>query len=249
MGMFLGMVGIFGFIVSLITLIVFLIAKKPLKKVLIALVVSFVLFSAGISMDTDTNTNDIANKNNASPVVAQTTEVAATKEEVNPQPKEVQTPPPSPKIYSFGFDSTEFSKRFNNSAKEFESNFRINNINIEDGTVYNTFQVMLNDNIGIIGTINKEDNSLREISALMRGDGTAQSGLDIMLTIGMLISVSNPDLLPDDRGNILKDLGLLDKNVDINNLDGSTIRNGIKYGIMSSQELGIMFFISNANEN
>lgn len=80
------------------------------------------------------------------------------------------------------------------------------------------------------------------------GDGTAQSGTDILVTIGLLITSTNPDLTTEERAGVLQDLGLLSEGVDISQINQSTKRNGIKYTIKGSKELGVWFIASDANE-
>lgn len=55
MSMVFGLCGMIGFIIFLIVLIIYSIKKKPLKKVLIGLSVSFVCFVVGVSLPGNTN--------------------------------------------------------------------------------------------------------------------------------------------------------------------------------------------------
>ncbi|MFD1955994.1 hypothetical protein ACFSL6_17905 [Paenibacillus thailandensis] len=149
---------------------------------------------------------------------------------------------------TIGMTPEEFKEAFNSAAKEFDASFNINKLTVEEGQVQNTFQVMFTDNLGLTGTVNKKDGSVRDVMIMGAGDGTVESGTDIILAIGTLIASTNPTLTADERGDVLGDLGLLDENMNINDLDKSTIRNGIKYHIMGSDVIGIMFSAGDANE-
>jgi hypothetical protein len=149
---------------------------------------------------------------------------------------------------TIGMNPEEFKTAFNKASDTVKSSLKIKNIKVDDGQVQNTFQVMLTDKIAITGTVNKKDGSVRDVLLLGQGDGTAKSGTDIIVMIGTIIMATNSELSADDRGNVLRDLGLFDKNLDLNKLDKTTIRNGIKYHITGSDKIGLMFSAGDANE-
>lgn len=162
-----------------------------------------------------------------------------------------ETQPPEQESVPGSLDMTpeEFQQRFNEAAVRVESDFHIDTMDITAGEVQDVFQSMLTDNIGLLGTINKTDGSLRDIMIMAQGDGTFQSGVDIILAIGTIIATTNPELAPKERGQVLTDLGLLDENTDITNLDSSTVRGQYKYWISSSPAIGIMFGVKDNNDN
>ncbi|MEC2074578.1 hypothetical protein [Metabacillus fastidiosus] len=149
---------------------------------------------------------------------------------------------------TLGIDPNEFKKRFNSAADEFQANFYINDLKINKGEVQDIAQVKLNDNIFLNITVNKADGSIRDVGMIAKGDGTSKSGTDIIFTMGILITSTNPSLTPDERGDVLKDLGLMDQGVDILNIDKETVRNNIKYHLMGSEQIGIMFSAGDARE-
>lgn len=162
-----------------------------------------------------------------------------------------ETQPPEQESIPGSLDMTpeEFQQRFNEAAVRVDSDFHIDTIDITAGEVQDVFQNMLTDNIGLLGTINKTDGSIRDIMIMAQGDGTFQSGVDIILAIGTIITTINPEFTPDERGQVLTDLGLLDENADITNLDSSTVRGQYKYWINSSPVIGIMFGVENKGDN
>ena len=101
---------------------------------------------------------------------------------------------------------------------------------------------MFTEHLGIIGTVNKSDGSVKEVMMLGTGDGTYKSGGDIILCMLAIIASVDPKMAADKRIDILKDLGFLGgDDVDLTNLSGKTERNGIKYFISSSSVTGLMF--------
>ncbi|MED4401341.1 hypothetical protein ABET41_08085 [Metabacillus fastidiosus] len=150
---------------------------------------------------------------------------------------------------TLGFKPNDLKDRFNAITDEFKmDSFRINELKVEKGEVQDVAQVKLTENIVLNITINKADGSVRDVSMLAGGDGTRESGTDILLTIGMLITSTNLDLSADERGKVLEDLGLMDENVDILNIDKETVRNNVKYHLMGSEQIGFMFSAGDARE-
>jgi hypothetical protein len=105
---------------------------------------------------------------------------------------------------------------------------------------------MMNKFIGISCTINKSDKSVSEIVLIAQGDGSMQSGVDILIAAGGVIHATNPDIKPEERGEILKQIGMMGDNVDIKKLDGKTVKNNIKYTGYYSDRIGIMFTASHS---
>lgn len=65
----------------------------------------------------------------------------------------------------------------------------------------------------------------------------------------MYVLVDNLSTLnTEDRGSIIRDLGLTDENTDFSNLNQSIVRNGLQYQLQSSDTIGIRFSISEAPE-
>ncbi|GAA4271466.1 hypothetical protein U6A24_12840 [Aquimarina gracilis] len=153
----------------------------------------------------------------------------------------------SEKAYYVIKNVNTFKNRFNNYCRKSSSSLRIRNITVQIGEVNNTFQYMFNSHIGLIGTLNKKDGSLKEVTMVGQGDGSLNSATNILVTMGGIINGVNPSLTPNERGQILKEIGFLNDNVDINNLEANTKRGEIKYWINSSKYLGIMFGASNVN--
>jgi flagellar motor protein MotB len=135
---------------------------------------------------------------------------------------------------TLGMTPTQFMVAFNESAEEFDSTLRIKNIKLEVGSIQNSFQHTFTENLGVIGTVNKQDNSVRDVLLLGSGNGLASSGMDIFIAMGILIAATNPELAPEERGDILRDLGLMDENT--------------RYNISGSEQIGIMFSVGDAND-
>jgi hypothetical protein len=155
----------------------------------------------------------------------------------------------SSKPGDIGMDVEGFRKAFNSTAKNLNLiDMTLGKLKVQDGAVQDVFTYKISDYVYLQGSINKSDGSVREVTMVGAGDGTAQSGTDILVTIGLLIASTNPDLTTEERAGVLQDLGLLSEGVDISQINQSTKRNGIKYTIKGSKELGVWFIASDANE-
>jgi hypothetical protein len=161
-------------------------------------------------------------------------------------PQEARTAEPAP--YFRIISSTEtFRKQFNSFAQKHQMG-RIRSIRINDGDVCNSFTCTVRDRIEIIGQLNKNDNSVRSITMFASGNGTAESGAEIMMMMYALMAAADPSLSDQDKTEILRSLGIFDAHEDANELSGSTVRNGIKYYISASGLLGIFFGAQSAED-
>jgi hypothetical protein len=184
-------------------------------------------------------------------ITQQPEEVSSIKVEEPTQTKEAvvpQQPFPSdqPVKGTLGMSVDQFTQAFNTSAKEFQTGLNISKLNINNGDVNDDFMYVLVDNLSLQGIVDKKDGNIRHVTVTSRGDGSADSGADILLSIGVLIMATNPTLNTEDRGAIIRDIGFTDENTDFSNLSQSTVRNGLQYQIQSSDTIGIRFSISEA---
>lgn len=203
-------------------------AAPPRKKVL-SLIIPMLIFFILFAVTKDDPNKPLTN----SP--AQT----ANSEQVKP------TSPKPKVIYSLNLSPDEFKDRFNQAAQN--SNMKIANINIENGDVQNTFNNRITNNINVVGVINKSDNSVRNLIMIGAGDGTPQSGADVLIAMGLLIASANPELIPEERFKILQDIGLAKKGDNLPT-KGDLIRHGRKYSFNVSKDTGIQFTISDPND-
>jgi hypothetical protein len=179
----------------------------------------------------------------ASKQSAASTSPAADKD-VQPVDKATAAEPTPVAASSALFDSPEsFKTVFNKYASTHDlDDLQIDELEVKEGEVQNSFQYMFTAHLGIIGSVNKTDGSVKDITLLGTGDGTIKSGSNIILGIVAIIATVDPGLTPDDRMAILKKLKIMgDDDADITNLSTKTSRNGIKYFVSSSKAMGLWF--------
>lgn len=193
----------------------------------------------------------------------------ATKKEVSEAPKNPAVEPPKPESKpkpttkeptveksddkpipgTIGMTAKEFQTAFNKASEEYGALLSFENLEVEPGAAQDTFKTQLLDLVFMNGSINKKDGSVREVTMIVGFDGTTESLTDLLLSIGTLITATNPTLESDQRGKILYDVGLTNEETDFSDHNASTTINNIKYTLRSSAALGIWFTASDAREN
>lgn len=185
-------------------------------------------------------TGELMKENDGSKTMEYTATFEVEDEKVEDEKEEKE------EIYSLGFNAKEFKKKFNNFSKEIQSPFVINKIEVTDGEVQDVASIILTDHIAINLAINKADNSVREIIMIGQGDGTEESGYDLLLVIGTIISITNESLDEDGRGDVLRTLGLTEGLSDekVQHVEGD-----IRYTLSADEQVGIIFIADNKDDN
>lgn len=140
----------------------------------------------------------------------------------------------------------EFRNNFDRFAGEFELPFRSNQkAKVEKGEVYNTQKLVTgSDYVQVFATLTK-DGKVKGINFVGVGDGSPDSGLQIIGALGSTIAATQPDFTAEQRGEVLTDLGILGDG-DLPSDMTSTVRGKYKYSFSISDVTGIMFFVEPA---
>ncbi|KIO68728.1 hypothetical protein B4064_1654 [Caldibacillus thermoamylovorans] len=142
---------------------------------------------------------------------------------------------------SLAVSLNEFQERWNSYAVEFNYPYSDLEISI-DNRILN-IKLKGNKNIAFLGDIIEYDNEkiLKSINMIASGDGSTQSGANIIIAISILIACLNPQEDVEFRNNIFRDLGLLDIKF---GTKSAIIVNDFKYAVNFTKELGLWFSIS-----
>lgn len=131
----------------------------------------------------------------------------------------------------FSMSTDEFKNEFNAIVGKYRLNdLGITQFKIENAEKSNTqtFQYIFSDDLSMIGTLNSED-QVQQVMLLGTGGFSEQTGGTLMTAIATLIMTSNKDYTYSDAQDVIKDIGLLDSDINLNDFDGATVRNGYKY--------------------
>jgi hypothetical protein len=166
----------------------------------------------------------------------------AITEEADPLPDDV----PARATVTPLFGSVKnFRDAFNKSASMNNFNFQLPNLKVQNGEANNVFQCKFTDYLFIMGTVDKKNKGVKEITMMGRSDGTLESSTNLILCMAVIIASVDPSLAPEQRGDVLRELGFFSNdNTDIMNLPAKTEKNGLGYFLNSSPQIGIMFGVS-----
>lgn len=131
-----------------------------------------------------------------------------------------------------GMTPEQFVDSFNNESKNLGLDMYINQLKIQKGEAnVNVFNHQLTDRVGVMGTVNKSDDTLSFIQVLLVPDGTDQSLIDMSNAMGLLIKVTNADLPHEEVVKITTDsLNTVTDAV----VRKTVIKNGIEYKFMKA---------------
>ena len=234
---------------------------KPVQKLVIRLfclvaLISGILIIASCASNAPSSSTTTATQTQPSTVVSKSNQESTSapqqsgkkSEEPAKQTEAKPTPGKDGTVYCVAKDVDTFEKDFNSAADKAQFPYKINNLTVTAGKSQDSFSYMLNKNIGILGTVIQKDKSVRELMIVASGDGTPQSGANIVICMGTLIATVDKSLSPADRSSILKDCGFTNQNINSASYQGDTVRNGYKYTFAVSKSMGIMFNVCNAND-
>ncbi|WP_411349504.1 DUF2304 domain-containing protein [Paenibacillus sp. WLX2291] len=194
------------------------------------------------STDNKTNASKGIEKNSEPMNKTKTDEEAAIKKETKVVEKEE-----AKSSGSIGMTATEFRKSFNEKSSGLGADLKISEVNVETGAVQNTFTHIFSDDLVLLGSVNKSDGSIREISLITQAK-TSSSAQDFLLTFGIIVLATNPDSGSNAAKIVGEQLGIFKDDVDFSTLDTSTVYNGIEYKMKAYEGMGLMLFVSDPND-
>lgn len=134
-------------------------------------------------------------------------------------------------------DHNELVAAFNIAKKELNASNEITQLT-KDGNVQ-TFK--FGEDITLIENLDEND-KIHEL--IMVGQG---EGIDITISLALLISMTNPELSNVEIGEVLKDLRFFDKDFKYDKNETELEINTIRYNLKYDQTQGVVFSISKVN--
>lgn len=138
----------------------------------------------------------------------------------------------------------EFRRSFNSIVRQINTDWELAKFDIEKGEVNDIFRRMLSNNIGIIGSVNKADGSLREIMVMISGGAESSEN---MKAIAVLLAVSqsiNRNTPKEENSKIISDMVRFAANNIKTGKSVERITGGLRYTASASEFTGLMFVIS-----
>ncbi|MBP1931163.1 hypothetical protein [Ammoniphilus resinae] len=133
---------------------------------------------------------------------------------------------------SLGFTPTQFQQRWNQSAEQVGSHFKMTNVNIVSDQESQSFTYFITPSLKISGIL-ETDETIQKLMLLGQGES------ELPLAIEQVIAVTQPELSTEQRTQIIKKLGV--SNTSVEREDKRVTQNGIRYALFYPEKIGIVF--------
>ncbi len=185
----------------------------------------------------------VESKTTVEPIEKASTPVTTTKTEESTSIKETKVvKQQTPNIPgSIGMTPNEFRKTFDKYSSELGAGLTLSKVTISTGAVQDTFTHHFSDDLILIGSVNKADRSIREITLLTQAK-TPASAENFLIAFGVIVLATNPDADPNAAKAVGEKLGIFKEGVDFSTLDTSTVYDGIEYTMKAYEGVGFMLF-------
>ena len=110
-----------------------------------------------------------------------------------------------------------------------------------DGAVQDTITYDGGPSVAINAAIKKETGLANSFTFIGVPDGSEESGFQVIAGMGVFIGAIDPSLTPDERNDVLKELGMMDEDFNVLDHEGKTTKNGFNYHLNMNEFTGIMF--------
>ncbi|MCM3206429.1 hypothetical protein [Paenibacillus illinoisensis] len=131
----------------------------------------------------------------------------------------------------FNMTTDEFKNAFNSIVGKYRLNdLGITKLDITESqeTDTSTFNYNFTNELSMVGVLSP-DKKIQEMMLIGTGGFGEKTGATLMTAMATLIMTSNSEYTYNDAQDVIKDMGLLNSDIDLNDFDGATVRNGYKY--------------------
>jgi hypothetical protein len=157
-------------------------------------------------------------------IVTVPTTVATT---VPPPPADLETP-------VFDLTSAEFAERWNVLAANLDEALLLS------PNISSPFSLVMTPYMTFDGILNPLEGSLRLRAT---PTGTADGDRRILVAIALVIGTAEPSLTPDQRGQLVEELGLDLQDTDLSEISGARTYNGLHYEMDFLEAEGVLQFL------
>ena len=109
-----------------------------------------------------------------------------------------------------------------------------------DGAVQDTTTYDGDPSVALNAAIKKETGLANSFTFIGVPDGSEASGFQVIAGTGVFIGAIDPSLTPNDRNDVLMELGMMDEDFNFLDHEGKTIKSGFTYHLSMSEFTGIM---------
>ena len=139
---------------------------------------------------------------------------------------------------SLDMSPDEYRERFNRLLDTLDLPFRAA-FSVVEGSINNVARASLNDHLGLVAVVDKETGQLKSVTLLGSGDGTVESGANILIVAVATLAAATPNGSTKTVGpEVLELMKSFDEEADE---PASRIVNGVKFSHMRTEEFGAFF--------
>lgn len=153
--------------------------------------------------------------------------------------------PPAKPVKNLGMTPEEFRKAFNGIVVQIDAGYKLAKFDIEKGDVNDTFNRSLGRNVGLMGSVSKQDGKLKELMLIVAGGGEKTE--DMLRPVVMILTASqalNPQVDKGENSKVVMDMTKQAlANIDTGKPIERTVGQ-LQYTASASQLTGLMFAIS-----
>ncbi|UHA72215.1 hypothetical protein [Paenibacillus sp. 481] len=210
------------------------------KKWYVLLIAVFIVSACSAKEEATSESTPVATTESTST----TTATPEAKPEPTPEPPAEPEKQKQPEIkpYESLSDLDTFIIEFNKTSNEYGFSINKDNVEVSRGEEVLSFRYVFNDKVGIMGTIHKNDLTLRDVGVIGKPAETENEVIERLNITRSLITATNPQLSADEIDQVLLDAGLSKEISKDNSLTGSTVRNGVQYDLSFSEKNGFLLF-------
>lgn len=153
--------------------------------------------------------------------------------------EEMPDPEPEPEPATLGMTTDELQSQWNSEIADLDTpELEMPPLQVEIGEAQDVFQHSFTGEVIMLGSARQASGEVRDVS-IIGSPTTELSSAQLLLSWGVLISTLSPELSPDERGDVMRELGILDDDVDFTSLEAQVVRGDVRYSIISSEFVGI----------
>lgn len=167
---------------------------------------------------------------------------------IPPQSSLVEEAHPEKEFKSLGMTPEQFRVAFNRIIGEVSTDFKIAELDIKFGEATNTFNRMIGKHIGMLGSVNKGDQTISQLMLIFGADGASKE--DALQFISVLLASTmalNPDIDKEKNSQIISSMVANAIN-NPNRKNESKYLGKLKYLASYIDVIGLTFYIDSATQ-
>lgn len=145
---------------------------------------------------------------------------------------------------TLGVSPEEFRRSFNQIIAKVDTDYKMAELDIEQGEVNNIFKRKLSNSVGIIGAVNKSDGSLRDLMVIISGNESPTENLKAIVIILSATQALNNNIDIEKNSKVVIDMV---KEAMVHVKTGKSVERKLgklTYTASASELIGLMFAIS-----